>query len=51
MLMIGFDMSTMNSTYFDEGLIDINAAKEIVTNEVVIKVSPCLLESIGGTDR
>jgi hypothetical protein len=37
-LMIGFDMATMNSTYFDEGQIDLNEAKEIVTNEFIIKV-------------
>jgi protein arginine N-methyltransferase 3 len=35
--MIGFDMSTMNSTYFGEGLIDVQEAKEIVTNEFIIK--------------
>jgi protein arginine N-methyltransferase 3 len=38
MLIAGFDMSTMNTTYFDDGLIDVNEAKEIVTNECVIKV-------------
>ena len=37
-LMTGFDMSTMGTSYFDEGQIDINEAKEIVTNEFIIKV-------------
>lgn len=36
-LIPGFDMSTMNSSYFGEGLIDVNNAKEIVTNEYIIK--------------
>jgi protein arginine N-methyltransferase 3 len=35
--MSGYDMSTMNSSYFGEGLIDVNSAKEIVTNEHIIK--------------
>ena len=37
-LMTGFDMSTMGTSYFDEGQIDINEAKEVVTNEFIIKV-------------
>ena len=37
-LMIGFDMSTMGTSYFDEGQIDINEAKEVFTNEFIIKV-------------
>jgi hypothetical protein len=37
----GFDMSTMGTTYFDEGQIDINEAKEVVTNEFIIKVCSC----------
>jgi protein arginine N-methyltransferase 3 len=37
-LMAGFDMSTMGTSYFDEGQIDINEAKEVVTNEFIIKV-------------
>ena len=32
-------MSTMGTTYFDEGQIDINEAKEVVTNEFIIKAS------------
>ena len=36
--MTGFDMSTMGTSYFDEGQIDINEAKEVVTNEFIIKV-------------
>ena len=38
-LMTGFDMSTMGTTYFDEGQIDINEDKEVVTNEFIIKAS------------
>lgn len=34
----GFDMSVMNKTYFGEGLIDVMDAKEVVTDEFVIKV-------------
>jgi hypothetical protein len=37
-LMTGFDMSTMGTSYFDEGQIDINEASEVVTNEFIIKV-------------
>lgn len=33
----GFDMSTMGTSYFDEGQIDINEASEVVTNEFIIK--------------
>jgi protein arginine N-methyltransferase 3 len=28
----------MGTSYFDEGQIDINEAKEVVTNEFIIKV-------------
>ena len=35
----GFDMSAMNKTYFGEGLIDVMDAKEIVSDEQIIKVS------------
>lgn len=31
-------MSVMNKTYFGEGLIDIMDAKEVVTDEFIIKV-------------
>ena len=44
-------MSTMNTTYFDDGLIDVNEAKEIVTNECIIKVSPLDPARMGLTGR
>jgi len=50
-LIPGFDMSTMSTTYFDDGLIDVNEAKEIVTNECIIKVSPLDPAKIGLTSR
>lgn len=34
----------MGTSYFDEGQIDINEEKEVVTNEFIIKVCPCLFE-------
>jgi protein arginine N-methyltransferase 3 len=46
-LMIGFDMSTMGTSYFDEGQIDINEAKEVVTNEFIIKVCSCCSDKTG----
>jgi hypothetical protein len=45
--MIGFDMSTMGTSYFDEGQIDINEAKEVVTNEFIIKVCRCPSDQTG----
>jgi protein arginine N-methyltransferase 3 len=46
-LMTGFDMSTMGTSYFDEGQIDINEAKEVVTNEFIIKVCTSHLAQTG----
>jgi len=42
--MTGFDMSTMGTSYFDEGQIDINEAKEVVTNGFIIKVCTSRLQ-------
>jgi protein arginine N-methyltransferase 3 len=35
----GFDMTVMKPTYFEEGLVEIVDAKEVVTDEYVVKVS------------
>jgi len=35
---VGFDMTTMDSVYFNEGLVEYVDEKEIVTDEVVVRV-------------
>lgn len=35
----GFDMTTMDSVYFNEGMVEYVDAKEIVTDEIVVRVS------------
>jgi hypothetical protein len=34
----GFDMTTMSSVYFDEGLVEVVGAGEVVTSECILRV-------------
>jgi protein arginine N-methyltransferase 3 len=35
---LDFDMTTMNNVYFDEGLVEVVDAKEVVTSECIVRV-------------